>query len=532
VLGAGGAGCGAAIAARERGAKVLLLDKGKLESSGCLGGGNDHFMAVLNSGPEMDSTEALVKYYNAPSAGLTPKLIAEGWAKAMPAIIEILLDIGIRFVTNEDGSWLRTVGFGQPGNWWINLENGDTCKRRLAKKIRSMGVEVLDHIMVTKLLVGDGRIAGCAGFNVLDGTFHVLRAKEVVIALGNDATRAWTNSTGNPYNIWRYPYNTGSQFVMAYEAGAKLLNLDQQLATLIPKGFGAPGMNGINSMGGHELNALGERFMGKYDPMWENGLRVNQVGGTYQELVDGRGPPFYLDMRHLDKEEVRHLQYVLMPGDKATYLDYCEQKGIEFAENPLEVELSELCFSGRIRTGDDFQTDVPGLYNGCVFVGFSGAMCGGYSAGARAAEAALRTAELAPLDERHVSKERDRVFRPICLDEGMRYDEFERAVRQVMNYYMGYRRNQQGMELALEKLAYLETFAGNLKARDWRDLMKAVESAQLLQMCQLAVRASLERKESGRAVYRRTDYPDLNPELNKPLATWREDGRQVFSWGL
>jgi len=531
VLGAGGAGCGAAIAARERGARVLLLDKGKLESAGCLGGGNDHFMAVLNSGPEMDSTEALVKYYSAPSGGLTPKLIAEGWAKAMPVIIDILLEVGIRFVTDEDGSWLRTVGFGQPGNWWINLENGDTCKRRLAKKIRGMGVDVLDHFVVTRLLVGEGRVAGCAGFNVLDGRFHVLRAKKVVLALGNDATRGWTNSTGNPYNIWRYPYNTGSQFVMAYEAGARLLNLDQQLATLIPKGFGAPGMNGINSMGGHELNALGERFMGKYDPMWENGLRVNQVGGTYQELIDGKGPPFYLDMRHLDKEEVRHLQYVLMPGDKATYLDYCRQKGIEFADAPLEVELSELCFTGRIRTDDEFETDVPGLYNGCVFVGFSGAMCGGYSAGVRAAEAARKTDAPAPIDESEILRERQRVYRALDVDQGMGYVEFERAIRQIMNYYMGYRRNQQGMEVARQKLAYLEKFADRLKATGWRDLMKVTESRQLLKMCELAVNASLERKESGRAVYRRTDYPNLNPELNKPLATWREGGRQVFSWG-
>ena len=532
ILGAGAAGCGAAIAARELGAKVLLLDKGKLESAGCLGGGNDHFMAVLNSGAELDSTEALVGYYQAPSGGLSPKLIAERWAKAMPAVIELLLDIGIRFVTNEDGSWLRTVGFGQPGNWWINLENGESCKRRLAKKIRSMGVDVLDHIMVTKLLLGDGRIAGCTGFNVLDGTYYALRAKKVVLALGNDATRGWTNSTGNPYNIWRYPYNTGSQFVLAYEAGVRLLNLDQQLATLIPKGFGAPGMNGINSMGGHELNALGERFMGKYDPMWENGLRVNQVGGTYQELVEGKGPPFYLDMRHLNKDDVRHLQYVLMPGDKATYLDYCAQKGINFADHPLEVELSELCFTGRIRTDDDLETDVSGLFNGCVFVGFSGAMCGGYSAGIRAAKASLRTADLAPIDQQQVSREEERVFGPLHLDRGMGYTEFERAIRLVMNYYMGYRRNQQGMELALEKLAYLDTHAGNLKAEDFRDLMKVGESMQLLRMCQLATTASLERKESGRSVYRRTDYPNLNPDLNRPLATWRENDQQVFSWGL
>ena len=62
ILGSGAAGCGAAIGAKERGARVVLVDKGKIESSGCLGGGNDHFMAILNSGPPTDSEGALVDF--------------------------------------------------------------------------------------------------------------------------------------------------------------------------------------------------------------------------------------------------------------------------------------------------------------------------------------------------------------------------------------------------------------------------------------------------------------------------------------
>ena len=105
-------------------------------------------------------------------------------------------------------------------------------------------------------------------------------------------------------------------------------------------------MNGINSMGGRELNALGERFMGKYDPMWENGVRRNQIQGTYQELIDGKGPPFYMDMRHFSEEEARHLQYVLMPGDKATYSDWTGQRGYASSGILLEVEISEIGLDG------------------------------------------------------------------------------------------------------------------------------------------------------------------------------------------
>jgi succinate dehydrogenase/fumarate reductase flavoprotein subunit len=531
ILGSGAAGCGAAIAAREKGATALLLDKGKLESSGNLGGGNDHFMAILNSGPETDSTETLVNFFKGPMSGVTPKLIEDGWAKAMPIMLNVLVDIGVEFVKNEDGSWLRTVGFGQPGNWWINIKNGEKIKRLLAKKIRSIGAEVMDHVMVTKLLTNNGQIAGCIGFNVLDGTFYTFKAKKVVLALGNVATRGWTNSTGNPYNIWFSPYVTGSHFVMAYDAGARLLNIDtMQIATLLPKGWGAPGMNGINSMGGRELNALGERFMGKYDPMWENGLRINQISGTYQELIEGKGPPFYMDMTHMDKDDVHHLQYVLMPGDKATYLDYCEQRGIDFAKEPLEVEISELSFSGTLSIDDNFETDVSGLYNGCNFMGFSGAMCGGDSAGIHAAESALQTDNPADINESDVVEGKERIFRPMKTEKGIDYREFEGAIRQVMNYYMGYRRNQKAMEIALDRLNFLEGYTDKLKASNYRELMKANESLELIKICQITTRASMERKESGRAYYRRTDYPDMNPDLIKMLVAWQEDGEPKFSW--
>ncbi|MBW1801436.1 MAG: FAD-binding protein, partial [Deltaproteobacteria bacterium] len=380
ILGSGAAGCGAAIGAREQGARTVLVDKGKLESSGCLGGGNDHFMAVLGTDPETDSEEAAVNFFKGPTTGYTPEMISR-WVRALPPMLDVLQEVGVEFVENPDGTWLRTVGFGQPGAWFINIRNGQLIKRRLAKKVRAMGVEVCDYVMITKLLNEGNRIVGAIGYHVLDGSLYIFKARSVVLALGNSANRLTANSTGNPFNTWHSPFNTGSQFVLAYDAGARLINLDlKQQATLVPKSFGCAGMNGINSVGAHELNALGERFMGKYHPMKENGPRRNQIIGTHQEMIEGKGPPFHMDMRHCDKEELYHLQYVLMPGDKATFLDYCEQKGIDFAKYPMEVEFSEIELSGMILTHDNFESTVRGLYNGCIFYSFSGSMCSGYVA--------------------------------------------------------------------------------------------------------------------------------------------------------
>ena len=349
ILGTGAAGCGAALAARQAGIRTLMVDKGKLESSGCLGGGNDHFIAVLNTDEPQDTIDDLVKAYLKPSSGYSEKQIRD-WGEVMPAMVDFLEGEGVKLLHNPDGSYLRTAGRGEPA-WYINIADGQMIKRLIARKIRSMGADVLDHVMITKLLKKDGRVVGAAGYNVLDGTFYVIRAAGVILALGNSCNRATANSTGNPYNTWHSPFNTGSQFVLAYEAGADIINMDiKQQATLVPKGFGCAGMNGINSAGAHELNALGERFMGRYHPMMENCPRQFQVGGTYQQQVEGNGPPFYMEMRHIDAESLRHLQYTLMPGDKATFLDYCEQRGVDFATAPMEVELSEIEFSGMLAT--------------------------------------------------------------------------------------------------------------------------------------------------------------------------------------
>ncbi|MCX8022059.1 MAG: FAD-binding protein [Syntrophorhabdaceae bacterium] len=531
ILGSGAAGCGAAIGAREKNASVVMVDKGKLESSGALGGGNDHFMAVLNEGDETDTPYALVNFFKGPLSGYTESMLLR-WAEAMPLMLEVLKEIGVKFAKNPDGSLLRTVGFGQPGAWFINIENGQVIKMRLAKKIRQMGVQVIDHVFITRLIKKDGRVVGAVGFHVLDGTPYVFKAKATILALGNSANRATTNSTGNPYNTWHSPYNTGSQYVLAYEVGAKIINMDiGQQATLLPKSFGSAGMNGINAVGAHELNALGERFMGKYHPMMENGPRRFQIMGTHRELTEGKGPPFYMDMRHCDKDELHHLQYVLMPGDKATFLDYAEQRGIDFARYPMEVELSEIELGGMILTEENFESTVCGLYNGCVFYSFSGSMCSGYIAAVEAGNSLSKINTLPDLDMDEVDRGLNRAFEPMKeKEDGIDYRRFEQAIRQVMNYYMGFVRNEKGIMCALERLTFIEGYTDRLYAKDFRELLRTNEAIHLLKACQLATMATLERKETGRAIYRRSDYPELNPEYAKKVALWQEDGEIKIAW--
>ena len=103
ILGTGAAGCGAALAARQAGIRTLMVDKGKLESSGCLGGGNDHFIAVLNTDEPQDTIDDLVKAYLKPSSGYSEKQIRD-WGEVMPAMVGFLEGEGVKLLHNPDGT--------------------------------------------------------------------------------------------------------------------------------------------------------------------------------------------------------------------------------------------------------------------------------------------------------------------------------------------------------------------------------------------------------------------------------------------
>ena len=531
VLGSSASGCGAAIAARRAGAEVLLLDKGKLESSGCLGGGNDHFMAVLDE-TDHDSLEDMYGYYATPTSGVS-RGVVKNYYRAMRPCLEVLEESGIELMRNPDGTYMRSVGFGQPGPWWIHINHGFNVKPLLAKYIHRLGVKVVNHVLVTNLLKDGNRIAGCIGFDVLKGDLIVVRCKTAIMCFGLTAQRVSNNSTHKPFNQWFSPYVTGSQVILPLEAGAGVLNVDiADLATMLPKGWGAPGMNGINNMGGKELNAKGERFMGKYDPMMENGLRRNQVMGTYQEMLEGSGPPFFMDMTHFTPEDARHLQYDLMPGDKETYLEYCEARKIDFTKTPLEVEIGERMIGGIVKCTDEQETEVRNLYTACLCNFFSAAMCLGWTAGEFAAARAAGT-DMPALPEAEIAALAKDIFAPLAEKPAgsIGYTEFEDGIRQVMDYYVGYQRTEGSMKQALKSFAVLEEYLPRLGASTLRELMRVRESIELFKLCRIYIQACMQRRESGRAMYRRADYPDLDPALEKCLVTrLDESGNPVFQW--
>ena len=417
VIGAGVAGCMATLCASESGVDVTLVEKAWVDRSGQAGAGNDHIMAHFNEGPN-DSDEAFNKWARSDTLcdiSVYDKVVT----KNIPDVIRRLDEFGIKFFKNrKTGGYLRTQSLGQPAAWWLMIRNADSMKPKIASTLRRSNVRLANWVMVTNLFTSKenkGRVIGAAGFNIRKGNFCVFNAKCTILATG-DVVRLATNSTGNPYNSFISPYGTGSAQALAFEAGADIADLELGKATLIPKGFSAPGMNAIAGLDAYLINAKGERYMFRYHTLAEKAPRFDMVYGTVKEIAEGRGP-CYVDMRHLSLDDRQMLVEELLSVDKLTYRDYLKAKKVDLSSALLEIEAGEISTWKGLLVNEKSECSVLGLYaaGSCASImnwgGVSVAMASGLSAGKEAANQA-KSIPIIEIPEDDIKEVKEQIFAP------------------------------------------------------------------------------------------------------------------------
>jgi adenylylsulfate reductase, subunit A len=520
VIGGGTAGLNSAMAAAEAGCRVLVVDKANIVHSGAIAGGIDHFMAFLDTGEQWDTREGYLGYVASVAKGAADLEVHDAvYCDELPAALERIERIGVS-LRQPDGKIFRTASMGQPGPYWINF-NGKALKPKMAMEIRRRKCTVLNRVQVTNLYLHDGEFAGFTGFHIRSGEFYRIRAKAVVIATGN-TNRMFNAQTGNPFNLWYCPANTGDLHRAAFDAGVALANVEYVRMTIVPKGFSAPGFNAFFGMGAQLVNSLGEPFMKKYHSMAAKAPRNVMVWGALQELKEGRGP-VYMDCGHLEQKDLEHLFFTL-GIDKDTLPEFLVAKGyarkgamIEMTvSEPMQARPSELCGSG-IRIDRTCASNVPGIYAagdasdqmGCLHMGFAG----GFAAGRHAAAHASRTKRLRPLDSKAMEEEQARVFAPLERRTGATYREFENIVRIISTDHFGPTKTRISLEGALDKLDRLEAARTELKAASMHELMRTHEALNIHRVAKISATAALARKESRfQPFHYRADFPETDDE--------------------
>lgn len=524
VIGAGGAGLRAAIAASAAGASVAVVCKsllGKAHTVMAEGGmaaslgnvdGDDnwkvHFADTMRGGQMINNWR-----------------MAEIFAKEAPDRVYELERWGALFDRTPDGKIMQRP-FG--AHTYRRLAHvGDRTGLELIRTLQDKGVhsglDIYMECTITRLLKDGDRVCGGFGYFREDGRFVLFRAKAVILATGG-----WGRMYKVTSNSWE---GTGDGVAMAYEAGAELR--DTEMVQFHPTGMvWPPGVRGIlvtegvRGEGGVLKNSNGDRFMLQYDPKKkELSSRDVVARSIYREVEEGRGSTHggaYLDISHRPADFIKQK----LPS---MWEQFHTLADIDITKEPMEVAPTVHYAMGGVRveaaTG---ATTVPGLFAaGEVAAGLHGAnRLGGNSLtdlvvfGRRAGEAAAAYANRleTPLnaDDCQVQEEQETLLRP--FDSGGKENPYllHQELQDVMAENVGIARDGDRLHTALERVLELQERAGDINVVGSRRFNPGWHMARddlfMLTVAEAVVRAAIERKESRGAHYR-TDYLEKNEQL-------------------
>lgn len=527
IIGGGVAGCLAAIGVAEKGAKSVICEKGGIiERSGSIAGGVDHFFAILENGSEWDTPDYLLKHIPKITEGVTDLDVCERFLRGLKGMVTRLEKMGVDFrnPSSPEKPYLRHRSFGLPGEYTIEFE-GSNFKQVIGQAARKTGAKTLERVMVSEILMDGDKPKGCVAFHIRHGTIYIVLARSIILATG-ETNRLTRNASGNPYDSWHIPYNTGDGHAMALKVGAKLANMEFTDATITPKGYSSQGTNGFVGAGAYLINKDGDRFMFNYHPAGEQARRTDLINAVISETQAGRSP-IYVDCRHLKKEDVERLK-ITLGIDRPAMTAFLDQKEIDLEKDLLEITISEMSSRGGgvvfrragVRIDTECLSNIPGLFaaGDCSTVsqGISGAAVMGHIAGERAAEYALSQPFPEPLTKKELEDIQNNLTRPLKEDSEYTPRDFEDEVRKIMTEDVGFRRNETKLEKAIDKLSLLEDKEKSIKADNFHGLMRFHEAKNLRTVAHVVSVSALERRETrGGGAHVRTDYPDRD-DKNSP----------------
>jgi len=568
VIGAGGAGLRAAVAAAESGARVAVLAKSLLGKSQTVMGAalaaamapapgdswSVHFADTMRGGREVNQWR-MVELLAREAAECVTEL--EAWG----ALFDRAGGGGIRL---GEGSGHRHARLVRAGQHATGLE----LLRTLQSRVRMHGIDLYCEYAVAELLKCGERIAGAYAVRGADGEAAVFLAPAVVLATGGiGKAYAFTSN---------FHDSTGDGLALALRAGAELV--DMEFVQFHPTGMVAPeSARGLlvaesaRNIGGVLKNRDGERFMFRHVPAGRRaGIAETEAEADawYADPRSARMPPELLprdDVSRAIELEIRAGRGTpnggvlldlasRLPADairKALphmYRQFMDLADVDITAEPMEVAPTCHYMMGGIRVeADSCASRVPGLYaagesagglhgaNRLNGNGITELLVFGRRAGRAAAEHAKHA--LPPeADAAQIERAAAAARAPLRRSEGENPFAVQRELQRLMQAAAGLVRSEDGLARALEEISGLRGRADKVSApgggagnAGWAC---ALDLRSLLVVAEAVVRSALQRRES-RGAHVRTDFPLAQEALAATNIVMRiEEGELVAEMRL
>ena len=368
VVGAGGAGMYAAIAAARNGADVILADKS------LIGRGGATIMAQMTTAAalgeqEPDSWEKHLEDTLEAGRGLCDEELSAILCEEAIDRIREMDDWKVGWA-RKDGkiTGVMAPGHSVPRCVYVDfLNTGPAVAKCLRTQVaRADSVIRVSGLAINDVVVDDGIVTGAVGWNLADETPVTIAANAVVLAAGG-LTRLYARNSAS-VNM------NGDGYAMALRAGAELI--DMEFPQFFPIGHLAPRLVGMDpimwdpfryKLGGRLFNAEGEEFLHKYggeDAEKYTTTRDIISYGITKESEAGlatEGGGVHLSFQHIPEEKLREAF--------GPVIDKLAANGIDLTKRTIEVSPIAHYHMGGIRVNGQMETNVAGLYGAGEAVG-------------------------------------------------------------------------------------------------------------------------------------------------------------------
>ena len=519
VVGAGGAGCRAAIEASNHNLDVIMLSKellGKAHTAMAEGGYN---VSLGNVDPD-DDPETHFKDTIVGGNYLNDQKLAEILVRDAPQRIFDLEDMGAVFDRTPEGKIAQRV-FGKQ-SWrrtaYASDRTGSEIMVTLTEGIRKTAVRVFDEVFATRLLVKDGKISGVCAVDLKYGDYLVFRAKSVVMATGG-AGRIFSVTSNAQLDV-------GDGYGMAYETGCEMI--DMEMIQFHPTGMVKPESakgrlvtEAVRGEGGILLNNKGERFMNRYYPeVMELAGRDQVARSIMTEVLEGRGTPdggVYLS--------ISHLPHSIIEFRLESMIEQFEDAGVDIREEPMQVSPTAHHFMGGIKIDENSGTNIPGLFASgeCTGGVHGGNRLGGNAladtqvfgalSGENAAKYAKETDHLG-VNREEIKTEFERLEAMLKRKEGISPADARSELTELMWAKVQIFRKEDDMQYAVKELRRIEKeVVPKIKVDvpvkrfnpGWH---QAMEFVNMVTTARMVAEAAVMRKGSRGAHYRVDDDPN------------------------
>lgn len=521
IIGSGGAGLSAALAAKEKSDNILVVSKTYATHSQTVqaqGGIN----AVLIDNSTDNINKHTNETYNSSKKLANKKNIYNMCSNAKDTI-SWLDNIGVPFSRNKNGTIKQRYFGGTKAQrtCYSSDYTGLKIIHTLYDNCIKNEINFLNEHILIDLIVENNRVLGASFLNLINSEIKDVYSKTTILATGG-YSNIYSGHTTNTNST------TGDGIAIAYKNGAQLSNME-----FIQ--FHPTALVNSNTLISESARAEGAYLVTKDEKRFTDELATRDIVAREIEDKILEGENVYLDLRHLDEIKLK----ANMPQEIKLISDLLN---LDIKKDLIPINPAAHYTMGGILTDVSCETSIENLFASgeCAQSNIHGANRLGGNSLLEIISLGRTSGREAVKKSKKIKDKKTLISRKININELLNKKgteelyKIKKELGDILFKNVGLYREKEQLENTLKHIEILKDKYNKCEIKDKsrvynKNLLEYIEIGNLLEIANLVTISALKRDESRGSHYRK-DKPNENIKLEKISIIYNEKNKMIHEF--